>query len=38
MCFLRPSFISKTLGTGRHADQSVRFIYETLLPAQSLRL
>lgn len=38
MCFLRSGLISKCLGTGRHADQSVRFNYETSLPTQIMRL
>ena len=38
MCFLRSSFIRKSLGTGRYADQSARFQNETALSTQILRL
>jgi len=38
MCFLRSSFMSKCLGTGRYADQSVRFNDETSILTQILRL
>lgn len=38
MFSLRSSFISKSLGKGRCADQSARFHNETVLSAHTLRL
>ena len=38
MISLRSSFIRKSLGTGRYADQSARFQNETALSTQILRL
>ena len=38
MCFLRSSFIRKSLGTGSFVDQSARSNYGTELSIQILRL